>query len=327
MTVAVPQSPADAARIADPSDPRAHPRENSHDDAHLTRLEAEAVSIIREAAGALERSALLFSGGKDSAVLLHLSRKAFAPGPIPFPLLHIDTGHNFDETLVFRDRAAAAAGARLVVRTVEDAIARGIAAEDPGPTPSRNRAQSPTLLDAIQALELQALFGGGRRDEEKSRAKERVFSVRDEFGQWDPRNQRPELWRHYNTTIRRGHHLRVFPISDWTELDVWRYIERERIELPTLYFAHEREVIVRKDRLVPVSAFTPASPGERVERALVRFRTVGDLTCTAAVRSGARTVREIIDEVAAATTSERGTRLDDKTSDAAMEDRKKEGYF
>jgi sulfate adenylyltransferase subunit 2 len=294
---------------------------------HLTLLEAEAISTLRETAGAFERPALLFSGGKDSAVLLHLSRKAFAPGDIPFPLLHIDTGHNFPETLEFRDRAAASSRARLVVRTVEDAIRRGIAAEDEGPTPSRNRAQSPTLMEAIRTLELQALVGGGRRDEEKARAKERVFSVRDEFGQWDPRNQRPELWRNYNTSLRRQQHVRVFPISDWTELDVWRYIRRERIDIPSLYFAHDREVFTRRDRLVPVSPLTPPGAGEQVELLSVRFRTVGDLTCTAAVQSRAGTIDEILGEIASATTSERGSRLDDRTSENAMEDRKKEGYF
>jgi sulfate adenylyltransferase subunit 2 len=294
---------------------------------HLASLEAEAITIIRETAGAFERAALLFSGGKDSAVLLRLAVKAFSPGTLPFPLLHIDTGHNFAETLAFRDSAARQANAALIVRTVDDAIRRGIATEEPGPEPSRNRAQSPTLLDAIAELGLHALIGGGRRDEEKARAKERVFSVRDEFGQWDPRNQRPELWRTFNTSLRRGHHMRVFPISDWTELDVWRYIRRERIELPSLYFAHRREVIQRGAGLVPVSPYTPPRWGERPAERLVRFRTVGDLTCTAAVASSASTLDEVIAELSDATTSERGSRLDDKASEAAMEDRKKEGYF
>lgn len=303
---------------------------------HLRTLEAEAIHIMREVAAEFERPALLFSGGKDSIVMVHLALKAFRPARLPFPLLHIDTEHNFPEAIEFRDALAQRIGERLIVRSVGDAIRSGLASEDPGPTPSRNRAQIPTLLNAITELRLDALFGGARRDEEKARAKERVFSFRDEFGQWDPKNQRPELWNLYNGRIRRntsgsesdaGEHIRAFPLSNWTELDVWSYIEAEGIELPTIYFSHERDVVMRAGRVCPVSDFFPARAGEKVERKIVRFRTVGDMTCTAGVESAASCVREIIEEIAASRTSERGARLDDTFSDAAMEDRKKEGYF
>jgi sulfate adenylyltransferase subunit 2 len=300
----------------------------------LRVLEAESIHIMREVAAEFERPALLFSGGKDSIVMVHLALKAFRPARLPFPLLHIDTGHNFPEAIEYRDRLAARLGERLEVRLVEDAIRAGRATEDPGPGPSRNRAQIPTLLDAIAELRLDALLGGARRDEEKARAKERIFSFRDDFGQWDPRNQRPELWSLYNGRIRRaadgvggGEHIRAFPLSNWTELDVWQYIEMEGIEMPSIYFSHQRDIVVRSGIICPVSNFFPLRSGERLERRTVRFRTVGDMTCTAGVESPARTVSDIVDEIAAARTSERGARLDDTFSEAAMEDRKKEGYF
>jgi sulfate adenylyltransferase subunit 2 len=294
---------------------------------HLPQLEAEAIAIIREAVACFDRPALLFSGGKDSIVMTHLAVKAFYPGRLPFPLLHIDTGHNFPETLVFRDRLASVLGADLIVKSVQDCIDRGVATEDPGPEPSRNRAQIPALLEAIAELKLSAVFGGARRDEERARAKERVFSVRDAFGQWDPRAQRPELWSAYNTVLRKGQHMRVFPLSNWTELDVWRYIQCEQIDLPSLYFAHERPVVRREGRIVPICEVCPPRVGESPATATVRFRTVGDATCTAAFDSSATTVDQIIAEISASRVSERGARLDDKTSDAAMEDRKREGYF
>ncbi len=294
---------------------------------HLDWLEAEAIHVLREVAGQCHSAALLFSGGKDSVCLLRLAEKAFRPGRFPFPLLHVDTGHNYPEVIAFRDRRAAELGERLVVRSVEDSIASGrVVLAHPGE--SRNKHQSVTLLDAIAELELDACIGGARRDEEKARAKERVFSFRDELGQWDPKRQRPELWSLYNARIRRGENIRAFPISNWTELDVWQYIARERLELPSIYFAHEREVVRRGGALVPVTPLTPPRPGERVERVSVRFRTVGDITCTAPVESTARTVEEIVAETATTTLTERGaTRLDDQTSDASMEQRKKEGYF
>jgi sulfate adenylyltransferase subunit 2 len=294
---------------------------------HLAWLEAEAIYILREVAGQCSNPALLFSGGKDSLVLLRLAEKAFRPGRFPFPLLHIDTGHNFPEVIAFRDARAAELGERLIVRSVEDSIAQGrVVLKDP--SESRNPHQSVTLLDAIAEFELDACIGGARRDEEKARAKERVFSFRDAFGQWDPRNQRPELWNLYNARVHKGEHVRVFPISNWTELDVWQYIERERLEVPSIYYAHTRPIVRRKGALVPVTHLTPPRHGETVEEVSVRFRTVGDIPCTAPVASQAANAREIILETAAATITERGaTRLDDQTNDASMELRKKAGYF
>jgi sulfate adenylyltransferase subunit 2 len=294
---------------------------------HLAWLEAEAIYILREVAGQCANPALLFSGGKDSLVLLRLAEKAFRPARFPFPLLHIDTGHNFPEVIAFRDARAAELGERLIVRSVEDSIAQGrVVLKDP--SEPRNPHQSVTLLDAIAELELDACIGGARRDEEKARAKERVFSFRDAFGQWDPRNQRPELWNLYNARVHNGEHVRVFPISNWTELDVWQYIERERLAVPSIYYAHTRPVVRRKGALVPVTHLTPPREGETVEQVSVRFRTVGDVTCTAPVASTAADARAIILETAAATITERGaTRLDDQTNDASMELRKKQGYF
>ncbi len=301
---------------------------------HLRWLEAESMHILREVAAEFERPAALFSGGKDSIVMLHLARKAFWPAPIPFAVLHIDTGHNFPEVIAYRDEMIARTGERLVVGSVDEAIRRGRATEDPGQHVSRNRAQIPTLLDAIAANRFDALLGGARRDEERARAKERIFSFRTDQGQWDPRNQRPELWSLYNARIRRGavtdeagEHIRVFPLSNWTELDVWGYIAAEGISVPPIYFAHEREVVVRAGRICPVSDFFPARPGETVTVKTVRFRTVGDMTCTAGIESQAATPLEVIEETMASVTSERGVRLDDTFSDAAMEDRKREGYF
>jgi sulfate adenylyltransferase subunit 2 len=294
---------------------------------HLDWLESEAVHILREVAGECRSPALLFSGGKDSAVVLRLAEKAFRPGSIPFPVLHIDTGHNFPEAIEFRDARVAELGVRLLVGSVEDSIRRGTV-KLRRPDESRNVAQSITLLEAIAAHKLDACIGGARRDEEKARAKERVFSFRDEFGQWDPKNQRPELWSLYNPRVHPGEHVRVFPISNWTELDVWQYIERERMSLPTLYFAHRRAVMRRNGLLVAATAITPPKPGEVVEEIKVRFRTVGDMTCTCPVESNADTVDAIVAETAGARITERGaTRMDDQTSDASMERRKKEGYF
>jgi sulfate adenylyltransferase subunit 2 len=294
---------------------------------HLEWLEAEAIFILREVAGECENPALLFSGGKDSAVLLRLAEKAFRPGRFPFPLLHIDTGHNYSEVIAFRDHRAAELGERLIVRKVEESIRRGTVRLRT-PEQSRNAAQSVTLLEAIAEFGFDAAIGGARRDEEKARAKERVFSFRDEFGQWDPRNQRPELWDIYNARVHSGEHVRVFPISNWTELDIWQYIAREQIELPSIYYAHRREVVSRDGMLYPVTPLTPARVGDIVEERVVRFRTVGDITCTCPVASTAASSAEILAETAAATVSERGaTRADDQTSDAAMERRKREGYF
>jgi sulfate adenylyltransferase subunit 2 len=294
---------------------------------HLDWLEAEAIFILRELAGECANPVLFFSGGKDSIVLLRLAEKAFRPARFPFPLLHIDTGHNFQEVIDFRDARAAELGERLLVRSVEDSMQRGTVRLRT-PTESRNAAQSVTLLEAITEFGFDAAIGGARRDEEKARAKERVFSFRDEFGQWDPKNQRPELWNLYNTRVHKGEHMRVFPISNWTELDVWQYIERENLAVPSIYYAHPRPVIRRNGLLVPLTPLTPALPGETVEEVSVRFRTVGDITCTCPVESNAASPAEIILETAVTTVTERGaTRMDDQTSDASMERRKKEGYF
>jgi sulfate adenylyltransferase subunit 2 len=294
---------------------------------HLQWLEAEAIYILREVAAHAQKPALLFSGGKDSCVVLRLAEKAFRPGAFPFPLLHIDTGHNFPEVLQFRDARARDLNERLIVRSVEGSIARGTVRLR-GELDSRNAAQSVTLLEAIEEFGFDALIGGARRDEEKARAKERIFSFRDSFGQWDPKNQRPELWDLYNARVHPGEHLRVFPISNWTELDVWQYIQRERLPLPELYFAHQREVVRRRGLLVPVTPITPPRADESVERLTVRFRTVGDISCTCPVASTAATVEEIIRETAVEEITERGaTRMDDQTSEASMERRKREGYF
>lgn len=294
---------------------------------HLDWLESEAIYILREVAGECANPALLFSGGKDSAVLLRLAEKAFRPGRFPFPLLHIDTGHNFDEVISFRDARAAELGERLIVRSLEDSIRAGrirLAREDE----SRNVHQSVTLLDSVAEFGFDALIGGARRDEEKARAKERIFSFRDRFGQWDPKNQRPELWDVFNSRVQPGEHVRVFPISNWTELDVWEYIAREDMELPSVYYAHKRPVVRRNGLLVPVTPLTQPRAGEVVEDVSVRFRTVGDITCTCPVESTAATPEEIIAETAITRVTERGaTRMDDQTSDASMERRKKEGYF
>ena len=294
---------------------------------HLDWLEAEAIHILREVAGQTSHPALLFSGGKDSIVLLHLATKAFRPAKFPFPLLHIDTGHNFPEVIAFRDYRAQQLGERLIVRSVEDSIKSGrVVLRDANE--SRNKYQSVTLLDAIAEFGFDACIGGARRDEEKARAKERVFSFRDEWGQWDPKNQRPELWNLYNARVAKGENMRVFPISNWTELDVWQYIAREGLEVPSIYYAHTRPVVRRGDILAPITALTPAREGETVEQVSVRFRTVGDITCTAPVESSAKNNDEILVETVSATLTERGaTRMDDQTSEASMEQRKKEGYF
>ncbi|MEZ4456217.1 MAG: sulfate adenylyltransferase subunit CysD [Gemmatimonadales bacterium] len=293
---------------------------------HLDVLEAEAVFVLREVAAEVERAALLFSGGKDSTVLLHLARKAFAPARVPFSLLHVDTGHNFAEVIAFRDTIAR--GHRLMVASVQASIDAGRVREERGPRSSRNRLQSVTLLDAVAEHRLGALIGGARRDEDKARAKERVASIRDEFGQWNPRQQRPELWQLYNLRHRASEHLRIFPLSNWTELDVWRYVEREGIDLPSIYFAHRREVFRRDGMWFAAIEAVERLPGEVVETRSVRFRTVGDATCTGAVESDAATVAAVIAEIAASRLTERGaTRADDRISEAGMEDRKREGYF
>jgi sulfate adenylyltransferase subunit 2 len=295
---------------------------------YLGQLESEAIHIMREVAGQFERPALLFSGGKDSITLVHLALKAFRPGKIPFPLVHIDTGHNFQEALDFRDELADKVGAKLIVRKVEDTIKTKRLTEQKGKFASRNQLQTYTLLDTIEEFEFDACIGGARRDEEKARAKERIFSVRDEFGQWDPKLQRPELWNTYNGKIHKGANVRVFPISNWTELDVWNYIRREKIGLPSIYFAHEREVLEHEGQLVAISPFIRLDDGDKISIKKVRYRTVGDMTCTAAVESDASTIDDIIKEIIATRTSERGeTRIDDRVSEAAMEDRKKNGYF
>ncbi len=294
---------------------------------HLDWLESEAIHILREVAGQAAHPALLFSGGKDSIVLLHLAVKAFRPARFPFPLLHVDTGHNFPEVIAFRDRRAAELGERLIVRNVEDSIAAGRVVLRTADE-SRNKHQSVTLLDAIAEFGFDACIGGARRDEEKARAKERVFSFRDGWGQWDPKNQRPELWNLYNARVARGEHMRVFPISNWTETDVWQYIAREGLAVPSLYFAHVRPVVRRNGSLVPVTGLTPAAAGENVEQLSVRFRTVGDISCTCPVASEAADYAAIIAETVSATLTERGaTRMDDQTSEASMEQRKREGYF
>ncbi|WP_026919665.1 sulfate adenylyltransferase subunit CysD [Gordonia shandongensis] len=294
----------------------------------LDELEAESVYIFREVAATFENPAMLFSGGKDSVVMFHLAQKAFWPAPVPFPLMHVDTGHNFDEVIEFRDRVVEQTGVRLVVSSVQDDIDAGRAVEQTGPGASRNRLQTVSLLRGITENRFDAVFGGARRDEEKARAKERVFSFRDSFGAWDPRNQRPELWNLYNGHCRRGEHIRVFPLSNWTELDIWNYIAREGIELPPLYYAHERDVVPRDGMLLAATRFLETYPGETSRRARVRFRTVGDATCTGCVESDADTPEKVIEEVASTRVTERGaTRADDRISEAGMEDRKKEGYF
>jgi sulfate adenylyltransferase subunit 2 len=295
---------------------------------YLEQLESEAIHIMREVAGQFERPALLFSGGKDSITLVHLALKAFRPGKFPFPLVHIDTGHNFPEALEFRDQLVSSIGEKLIVRKVEDTIKQKNLTEQKGKFASRNGLQTYTLLDIIEEFKFDALIGGARRDEEKARAKERIFSVRDEFGGWNPKLQRPELWNIYNGRIHKGENIRAFPISNWTELDIWNYIKREQIDLPSIYFAHERDVIEHEGQLVSVSDFIKLDPTDVIMRKKVRYRTVGDMTCTAAVKSNAEDIDGIIREIIAAKTSERGeTRIDDKVSEAAMEDRKKGGYF
>ncbi|HSB93695.1 MAG TPA: sulfate adenylyltransferase subunit CysD [Flavitalea sp.] len=295
---------------------------------YLDQLESESIHIFREVAGQFEKPALLFSGGKDSICLVHLALKAFRPGKFPFPLVHIDTGHNFPEALEYRDRLAAKIGEKLIVRNVGDTIRQKNLTEPKGKFASRNALQTYTLLDTIEEFKFDACIGGARRDEEKARAKERIFSVRDEFGQWDPKLQRPELWNIYNGRIHKGENVRVFPISNWTELDVWNYIRREKIDLPSIYFSHEREVLEYEGQFVALSEFIRIDETDKVSRRSVRYRTVGDMTCTAAVESSASTIDDIIREITATKTSERGeTRIDDRVSEAAMEDRKKNGYF
>ena len=304
------------------------PPRNDYLLSQLDVLEAESIHIIREVAAEFERPGLLFSGGKDSIVMLALAERAFWPARVPFPVMHVDTGHNFPEVLEFRDRRAQEVGARLIVASVQASIDAGRVVEETGRFASRNRLQTTTLLDGIAEHRFDAVFGGARRDEEKARAKERVFSFRDEFGQWDPKNQRPELWNLYNTRIRRGEHIRVFPLSNWTELDIWHYIDREGLEIPSIYFAHQRQVFERDGILLADNEFVTRGPGETLFETVVRYRTVGDMTCTGAVQSSATTVAQVIDEIAATRITERGqTRADDRASEAAMEDRKREGYF
>ncbi|MBX5469486.1 MAG: sulfate adenylyltransferase subunit CysD [Thermoleophilaceae bacterium] len=300
----------------------------SYELSHLRALEAEAVHVMREVAAEFERPVLLFSGGKDSAVLVRLAEKAFRPGRFPFPLMHVDTGHNFPEVIEYRDRLVERIGERLIVASVEESIRQGRVVEETGPRASRNRLQTVTLLDAIAEHRFDAAFGGARRDEERARAKERVLSFRNEAGQWDPKSQRPEPWALYNTRIRRGEHVRVFPLSNWTELDVWQYIAEEGIELPSIYFAHRRQVFRRDGMLYAVSPFVELMDGEEPFEASVRYRTVGDMTCTGGVESKAATLEEVVAEIAATRVTERGeTRADDRVSEAAMEDRKRVGYF
>jgi sulfate adenylyltransferase subunit 2 len=295
---------------------------------HLDDLEAEAIHIFREVAAELERPVLLFSGGKDSIVLLRLAEKAFRPGKFPFPVMHVDTGHNFPEVIEFRDRRVRELDERLIVASVQESIDKGRVVEETGPRASRNRLQTTTLLDAIEEHQFDAAIGGARRDEERARAKERIFSFRDDFGQWNPRVQRPELWNVYNARVRKGEHVRVFPISNWTELDVWQYVAREELELPRIYFAHEREVFKRDGMLYASSDYVERMDGEEPFTASVRFRTVGDMTCTGGVVSDASTIDAVVDEIAATRVTERGeTRADDRFTEAAMEDRKRVGYF
>ena len=295
---------------------------------HLDELESEAVHIFREVAAELERPVLLFSGGKDSIVLLRLAEKAFRPGKFPFPIMHVDTGHNFPEAIEYRDRRVAELGERLVVASVQQSIDKGRVVEETGPRASRNRLQTTTLLDAIEEHGFDAAIGGARRDEERSRAKERIFSFRDDFGQWNPRAQRPELWNLYNARVRKGEHVRVFPISNWTELDVWQYVAQEQLELPPIYFAHEREVFRRDGMLYAVSPYVERMEGEAPFPTSVRVRTVGDMTCTGGVESTASPIDAVVEEIAATRVTERGeTRADDRVSEAAMEDRKRDGYF
>jgi sulfate adenylyltransferase subunit 2 len=295
---------------------------------HLKALEAESVHIFREVAAEFEHPCLLFSGGKDSIVMLRLAEKAFWPAPVPFPVMHVDTGHNFPEVLAYRDRRVEEAGARLVVASVQEAIDNGMVQEEKGPKAMRNRLQTAVLLDGIEKNGFDAVFGGARRDEEKARAKERVYSFRDDFGQWDPKNQRPELWSLYNGRHHKGEHIRVFPLSNWTELDIWQYIADENIEIPSIYYAHRRQVFERDGMLLAVGPYVTLMDGEEPFEETVRYRTVGDASCTGAVRSAAATVEEVIAEVAATRITERGaTRADDRFTEAAMEDRKREGYF
>jgi sulfate adenylyltransferase subunit 2 len=295
---------------------------------HLRALEAESMHIIREVAAEFERPCLLFSGGKDSVVMLELARRAFWPCKLPFPVMHIDTGHNFDEVIEFRDRTIEESGARLIVASVQESIDSGRVTEETGPKASRNRLQTTTLLDAIEEHEFDAVFGGARRDEEKARAKERVYSFRDDFGQWDPKNQRPELWSLYNGQVHKGEHIRVFPISNWTELDIWQYIAEEDISIPQIYLSHQREVFERDGMLLAVTPYVTVMDGEEPYTDTVRYRTIGDASCTGAIESEADTLDKIIEEVAATRITERGaTRADDRVSEAAMEDRKKQGYF
>lgn len=294
---------------------------------HLKQLESEAIYIIRETAAQFERPCLLFSGGKDSITMAWLARKAFSPGKLPFPMMHVDTGHNFDETIAFRDQFISDMGCRLIVASVQESIDKGRAVEEKGPNPSRNSLQSITLLDAIEENKFDGCLGGARRDEEKARAKERFFSHRDEFGQWEPKNQRPELWDLFNGYKNPGENFRVFPISNWTELDVWMYLQEEKVPLPNLYFAHKRKVVQRDGVLLADTPFISLKDGEEFEEKMVRFRTIGDATCTGAVLSEASTIPAIIDEIASTRTTERGGRSDDKRSESAMEDRKKAGYF
>jgi sulfate adenylyltransferase subunit 2 len=300
----------------------------SYELSHIRALESEAIHIFREVAAQFERPVLLFSGGKDSIVLIRLAEKAYWPAKFPFPVMHVDTGHNFPEAIEFRDRRVEEVGARLIVASVQEAIDEGLVVEETGPRASRNMIQTPVLLKAIDDNEFDAAFGGARRDEERARAKERVFSFRDDFGQWDPKSQRPELWSLYNGRIKKGEHVRVFPLSNWTELDVWQYIKEEELEIPSIYFAHEREVFERDGMLYATSPFMELIDGEAPFKTMVRYRTVGDMSCTGAVKSEATTLDDVVKEIAATRITERGeTRADDRATEAAMEDRKKEGYF